>query len=63
MLFVKLFPTKMVPVTVPPVGLEDAYFSIPMLLPKGFYDAWRAAFISPLWVPGYYFLFATGTSL
>lgn len=63
MLFVKLFPTKMVPITVPPVGYEDAYFSIPMLLLKGFYDAWRATIHFTSLSPRVYFLFATGTSL
>lgn len=41
MFFAKLFPTKFVPITVPPGGLKYAYFSIYVLLVKGFYDASR----------------------
>lgn len=42
MLFAKLFPTKIVPIKVPPGGLKYAYFSICVLLVKGFHDVSRA---------------------
>lgn len=38
MSFALLFPTNTVPITVSPIGLEYAYFTMTMLLLKGFYD-------------------------